>query len=155
MKNLIKLGGIPEEQKMIAIIRISGKVKIKKEIEETLSRLRLRRKYVCVLVSEKDKVKIGMLKKVKDYVAFGGIEKGILVRLIEKRGKRVDKKPIKQPEKIVGELLKGKKLEEVGLKPFFRLHPPRGGLKSSKKQFPRGVLGNHGKEINKLIERML
>ena len=48
-----------------------------------------------------------------------------------------------------------KKLKEIGLKPFFRLHPPRGGLKSSKKQFPRGVLGNHKQEINKLIEKML
>lgn len=140
---------------MIAIIRIKGKVKIREKIEETLSRLRLRRKYVCVLINEKDKVKLGMLKKIKDYVAFGEINKGTLIRLIEKRGKRIDKKQIKEPEKIVEEIEKGKKMEEVGLKPFFRLHPPRGGLKSSKKQFPRGVLGNHGKEINKLIERML
>lgn len=140
---------------MIAIIRIKGKVKIREKIEETLSRLRLRRKYVCVLINEKDKVKLGMLKKIKDYVAFGEINKGTLIRLIEKRGKRRDKKQIKEPEKIVEEIEKGKKMEEVGLKPFFRLHPPRGGLKSSKKQFPRGVLGNHGKEINKLIERML
>ena len=42
---------------MIAIIRISGKVKIRQELEETLSRLRLRRKYVCVLLDEKEKVK--------------------------------------------------------------------------------------------------
>lgn len=140
---------------MIAIIRIKGKVKIRKEIEETLSRLRLGRKYVCVLVDEKDKIKLGMLKKIKDYAAYGEIEKGMLIRLIEKRGKRVDKKEIKEPEKVAEEILKGKKLEEAGLKPFFRLHPPRKGLKSSKKQFPRGVLGNHKQEINKLIERML
>jgi len=140
---------------MIAVIRIAGQVKIKKEIEETLSRLRMRRKYVCILINEKDKVKIGMLKKVRYYVAYGEIEKPILIRLIEKRGKRIDKKEIKEPEKIAEEILGGKKLKDLGLKPFFRLHPPRKGLKSSKKQFPRGVLGDHKQEINKLIERML
>lgn len=140
---------------MIAIIRIRGQVKLRENIKETLSRLRLRKKYVCVLIDEKDKVKLGMLKRVKDNVAFGEIDKGTLIRLIEKRGKRIDKKPIKEPEKVAEEILKGKKLKELGLKPFFRLHPPRGGLKSSKKQFPRGVLGNHKQEINKLIEKML
>jgi len=140
---------------MIAIIRIEGKVKLKQDIEETLSRLRLKNKFSCTLIEEKNKVKMGMLKKVKDSAAFGEIENGTLIRLIEKRGKRIDKKEIKEPEKITNEILNGKELEEIGLMPFFRLHPPRGGLKSSKKQFPRGVLGNHGKEINKLIERML
>ena len=140
---------------MIAIIRITGQVKVKGKIEETLSRLRLGRKYVCVLIDEKDKIKLGMLKKIKFYVAYGEIEKGMLIRLIEKRGKRTDKKEIKEPEKIAEEILNKKKLEDLGLKPFFRLHPPRKGLKSSKKQFPRGVLGDHKQEINKLIERML
>lgn len=139
---------------MIAIIRIAGKVKIKKKVEETLSRLRLKRKYVCVLINKEDKVKMGMLKKVKDHVSYGEIEKGVLIRLIEKRGKREDKGKIENAEKIVAGIEKGKKLDEEGLKPFFRLHPPRGGLKSSRKHFPRGVLGKN-KEINKLIERML
>jgi len=139
---------------MIAVIRITGQVKIKTEVAETLSRLRMRKKYVCVLIDEKDKVKMGMMKKIRDYVAFGKIEKGMLIRLIEKRGKRTDKKEIKEPEKIAEEIEKGKKIPDY-LKPFFRLHPPRGGLKSSKKHYPRGVLGDHKQDINKLIERML
>jgi len=140
---------------MIVIIRIRGKVKLNKDVEETLSRLRIKRKYTCVIIDEKDETLVGMLKKVRNCVAYGEIEKGALTRLIEKRGKNIDKSPIKNPEKIAEELEKGKKLSESGLKPFFRLQPPRGGLKSSKKHFPKGVLGNHGKEINKLIERML
>ena len=140
---------------MIAIIRIRGKVKLNEKAEETLSRLRLRRKYVCVIIDNKDDSLTGMLEKIRNFVAYGEIEKGTLTRLIEKRGKRIDKGEIKDSEKIAEEIGKGKKLSELGLKPFFRLHPPRGGLKSSKKHFPRGVLGNHGKEINKLIERML
>ena len=141
--------------KMITIIRIAGKVKIKKEIEETLSRLKLRRKYVCVFIDEKKPEITGMLEKVQNHVAFGNIDKATLIRLIEKRGQKVEKSKTISAEKVAAGMLEGKKPEELGIKPFFRLHPPRGGLKSSKKQFPRGVLGNHGEKINKLIERML
>jgi hypothetical protein len=42
----------------------------------------------------------------------------------------------------------------MGIKPFFRLHPPRKGI-NSKIQYPKGVLGNNKEDINKLIERML
>jgi large subunit ribosomal protein L30 len=139
---------------MIAIIRISGKVKVKEQSEETLFRLGLRKKYTCILINEKDAVRIGMLKQIRDYVGYGNIEKGVLIKLIEKRGQRTDKKEIKDAEKIAMELEKGKSLEEQGLKSFFRLHPPRGGLKSSKKYFPKGALGKN-EEINKLIEKML
>jgi len=142
---------------MIVIIRIHGKVNIKREIEETLKRLRLGRKYACSLISEKDKSKMGMLKKVVSFVAFGEIEKSVLMRLIEKRGKILGENKSKKIDagKIAEEILNGGRPEKFGIKPFFRLHSPRGGIKSSRKQFPKGVLGNHKKEINKLIEKML
>ena len=139
---------------MIIVIRISGKVKINKKIQETLHRLCLRRKYASTLIKEKDDIRIGMLKKVKSYVSYGTIEKGMLIRLIENRGKRKDKKEITNPEKLADELEKNKTMEEAGLKPFFRLHPPRKGIKNTKLSFPRGVLGNN-KEINQLVEKML
>jgi len=113
---------------MIAIIRIAGKVKVRKDIEETLHRLRLRRKYACVVIDENRPEIMGMLRKVRNYVAYGKISEEMLKELRKKRGK------------------KGKV--------FFRLHPPRGGIKS-KEHFPRGVLGDHGDKINELIKRML
>jgi len=140
---------------MIVVIRITGKINLKTEIKETLIRLRLGKKYTCTIINEKDKIKVGMLKKVKDYVAYGELNKPVLLRLIEKRGKREDKKQIKDIEKIAEALEKGEKFESLGLKGYFRLHPPRGGLKSSRRHFPQGVLGNNKQEINKLIERML
>ena len=66
----------------------------------------------------------------------------------------MDKKKKMDPKKIVEELKKGKTYKELNLKPFFRLHPPRKGIKS-KVQFPKGVLGNHKEKINELVERML
>ncbi len=138
---------------MICVIRIRGKVNVDKEVEETLSRLRLRRKYSCIVINP-NKEQAGMIKKMRNFTAFGEISKSALEKLIEKRGQVIDKKKKIDAKKIVEELEKGKKPSDLNIKPFFRLHPPRGGIKS-KIHFPRGVLGNHGSEINKLIERML
>lgn len=120
-----------EDKKMIAIIRISGMVKVPKDIENALYRLRLRRKYSCVVVKSTKSI-LGMIKKIKYYVAYGKIDKETYDKLIKVRGEKTDGK----------------------LKLFFRLHPPRKGIKS-KLQYPKGVLGNNKKDINKLIERML
>jgi len=139
---------------MMAVIRIKGQVKIRAKIEETLFRLGLRKKFSCILINEKNKVQTGMLNKIRDFVAFGEIDKGTLIRLIENRAQPIGNKKI-NAEKTASEILSGKKLQDLGIKPFFRLHPPRGGLKSSKEKFPKGVLGNHKQEINKLIEKML
>ena len=95
-----------------------------------------------------------MIKKLRSFVAFGEINDETLGELIEKRGKLIDKTKKTDLKKIAGELKKGKKYEELNLKPFFRLHPPRGGIKS-KVHFPKGVLGNNKEKINKLVERML
>ena len=119
---------------MIAVLRIHGQVKIKKEIKETLDRLRLRRKFACVLIDEKDNVKMGMVKKVTDYVVYGPTDDKLIKDIETKRGKK-DK--------------------DGKLKPFFRLHPPIGGFKKSTRiSYPKGILGKN-KEITKLIEKML
>lgn len=117
-----------------AIIRIKGMVGVRGDIEETLDRLRLRRKYACVVLELTPETE-GMLKKIKDFVAYGEINNETYKELVSKRGK---------------------KDTEGKLKPFFRLHPPRGGI-DSKKHYgvDKGVLGNNKEDINKLILRML
>jgi len=131
---------------MIAIVRIVGKVGTEKDVEETLSRLRLRKKYTCVVISE-TKEKLGMVNKLEHFVAYGKIDDKFFKKIIDKRGKKIDK-----TKKI--EEVKELKFEKANLKPFFRLHPPRGGI-NTKMHFPKGVLGNHKDKINELIERML
>jgi len=115
---------------MKAIIRISGGIGLKKEIKETLNRLRLRKKYSCIIIKKPTKTQLGMINKVRDFVAFGEINSEIHKKLLEKR--------------------------KTKIKNFFRLHPPRKGIES-KKHFGvgKGVLGDHQDKINKLIERML
>ena len=138
---------------MICIIRITGNVGLRKDVAETLNRLRLRRKYSCVVINEK-KENLGMIKKVKDLVAFGEIKDSVFEKLIEVRGKSVDRTKKIDAKKIIELLKKGKKYDELNLKPFFRLHPPRKGI-NTKVHFPKGVLGDHKEKINELVERML
>ncbi len=117
---------------MIAVIRIKGDVKIRAHIRETLQRLGLKKKYSCIILEKPKPVEIGMIDKLRDFVAFGEINAETYKKLVEARGKFTKSKT------------------------HFRLHPPRGGIES-KKHFGvgKGVLGNHGKDINKLLERML
>lgn len=135
---------------MKAIIRIKGLIGVPKVVKETLERLRLRKKYTCIVVKE-TKETLGMLKKIRNYVAYGDIDKKTLVELIEKRGKSIVGKKI-DAEKLASEIEEGKKIKEI--KPYFRLHPPRKGIKS-KIHFPKGVLGDNKEKINDLIKRML
>jgi len=141
-----------EKNKLIIVIRIAGEVKIKKDIESTLYNLRLRRKYSAVLVNN-EKELLGMIEKVKYFVAYGEINKEVLAKLIKARAKKIDKKNF-NAEEIAEKLIEGENLKKLGFKPFFRLHPPRKGIKS-KIQYPKGVLGNNKENINKLVERML
>lgn len=138
---------------MILVIRISGMVEIPQSVQYSLDRMRLRQKYAAVLVHDTPETR-KLLEKVRNFVAFGTIGEHALEQLLNTRGERFDKKKI-DAKKVVAELAK-KDLQELGVKPFFRLHPPRKGIES-KKHFGtgKGVLGDHGEHIHKLMERML
>ena len=116
---------------MIAIIRIKGQVKVRGDFLETMERMNLKKKYSCIVLDKPTKEQLGMLKKVENFVAYGEISPEVYKKLVEARGQK-DKKNI------------------------FRLHPPRRGI-DAKLHFgvKKGVLGNNGKEIDKLVERML
>lgn len=140
---------------MIAVIRISGDVKISEKIRESLNRLRLRRKYSCVLVKPTEN-NLKLLRKIRDYVAYGSIDKETLKQLIKSRAKSINPEKKINSEEIISSLEKSSLLK-LGIKPFFRLHPPRKGI-DSKKHFgttKKAVLGDNKEKINDLIRRML
>ncbi|HKZ33990.1 MAG TPA: uL30 family ribosomal protein [Candidatus Nanoarchaeia archaeon] len=139
---------------MICVIRIHGRVGVDRKVKETLERLRLGKKYTCVVIANPNKEQVGMIKKVRDFVASGDMKKDVFEKLIDKRGRKIDKKKSIDSKKVVEELEKGKIYESLNLKPFFRLHPPRGGI-NSKLHFPKGVLGDNKEKINDLVLRML
>jgi large subunit ribosomal protein L30 len=136
---------------MILILRVAGKAAIKSSIEETLRRLNIHRKLACTLISREDEVKCGMLRLVRDYVAYSEVSDDLAKEIIAKRGQSIDGKPVKDSAKALDSIKKGK----WTIKKFFRLHPPRGGFKKSTKlHAPKGVLGEN-KDLDKLILRML
>ena len=152
---------------MLAVIRVRGRTGIRKEIEDTLQMLRLKRINHCVLVPETPEY-LGMLKKAKDFITWGRINKETLVKLLKKRlrmlgDRKVDEESLKEItdfesfEDFADTLMKGKvKLKDFKkLKPIFRLNPPRHGYKAIRLPYPKGDLGNRGEKINELIERML
>ncbi len=122
----------------IAIVRIRGGIRVSDKINDTLDMLRLYRQNYCV-VYEKTPSVTGMLRKVKDYVAWGEIDDDTVKMLLEKRGEPHpdDKKKVKS---------------------FFRLSPPKGGFekKGIKKAYKEGgALGYRGAKIKDLILRMI
>ncbi|MBI3034514.1 uL30 family ribosomal protein [Candidatus Woesearchaeota archaeon] len=66
--------------KKIAIIRVRGPVNASSEINDTFRMLKLYRRNYCTIIDSKPE-SLGMLKKVKDYVAWGELEPGFAEKL--------------------------------------------------------------------------
>ncbi len=127
---------------MIAAIRLRGRVKTNKKIEDTLKMLKLKNVHNCRILPEEKSHK-GMLEKVEGYITWGEINQETLEELIEKKEKE-------KPEDM-------EKIKEEGIDKVFKLHPPKGGYKGSKKQpcSKGGELGYRGEDINQLIKKMI
>jgi large subunit ribosomal protein L30 len=152
---------------MIAAIRVRGRTGIKGKIEDTLKMLHLTRINHAVILPDNPSYH-GMLVKSKDYITWGEIDQETLTQLIEKRGrlpgnKKVTPEELKEKGKYTSALelsqaiIQDKtQLEDAGLKPVFRLHPPRKGYRDIKKSFQEGgTLGYRGEEITALIKKMI
>jgi len=137
------------ENKLLAVVRVRGRVGVRQSISETLKRLNL--KYVNNLaVIYGSKSNIGMIRKCNDYVTYGEISQDVLGNLLEGKGLKADSQDVKQ-------LAEGKKsfISVVG-SASLRMHPPRRGYESTKLGYSAGgALGYRGSDINELIKRMI
>ena len=153
---------------VFAVVRVRGTVNIKPDIKRTLQLLQLTRINHCVLVKENANMK-GMLQVAKDYVTWGEVDKDHLSKLIHTRGKLAGDKELTEEyiksatshnsiEKLSQEIIDNKfKYKDIpDVKPIFQLNPPKKGYEGIKRSFAnKGALGYRGKEINKLIGRMI
>lgn len=131
--------------KLIAVVRVRGRVNVRNDITETLNRLHLPRPNNCIVLKMSGSYN-GMLNKCSNYVAYGEVEQPVLEKLLEKGG------DIKASE------LMGKEFDMKKLKDHlpFRLKPPRRGYKNVKLSYKQGgTLGYMGADINKLLKRMV
>mgnify|MGYP006296330125 CR=1 FL=1 len=141
------------EEKLIAVIRIHGRVGLDKNIKETLKRIKLDKKYSCIILKP-NKEQAGMIEKVRDFVAFGEVTNETIKKVVEARGKSLKKDKKVDIKKVLEAISNGKKPSEAGIRDVFRMHPPRKGI-NAKLHFPKGVLGNNKDKINNLLLRML
>jgi large subunit ribosomal protein L30 len=155
-------------QKSILAIRIRGGVNASTRVEDTLKMLRLEKNMASTLLDDRPSY-MGMLQHAKDYLTWGEPTIETIQLLLGKRGKLAGNNPIDENTlKGLGfdsfnALAKALHSTEVefhklkGIKPFFRLHPPKKGFKRSVKRpyKSKGELGDRGEKINELAKRMV
>ncbi|ODS39312.1 MAG: 50S ribosomal protein L30 [Candidatus Altiarchaeales archaeon WOR_SM1_86-2] len=158
------------EKGRIAVVRVRGRVNIRKPIADTLKLLNLTRVNHCVVVPNTPQY-TGMVNKAKDYITWGEINPDTAIKLLQKRArldgnKRLDDEYLAKNTryKSIDEFAKAfinldAELKEVPeLKPVFRLRPPKKGYERAgiKKPFSvGGALGYRKDEINDLLGKMI
>ena len=149
-----------------AVVRVRGSVNVNPKIKETMKLMKLSRVNHCVIIPENETY-TGMLNIIKDYVTWGEIDSETTELLLESSGKSsgnsaFSKEHLKETTfKTMKALAKGLTEGKVvmrdvpGLKPLFRLHPPRKGYEGIKRSFKvGGALGYRSDKINVLLRRM-
>jgi large subunit ribosomal protein L30 len=148
------------------VVRIKGTVNIPAWAKMTLDGLNLDRRFRATVVPDSPEY-VGMLKKVKDIVAWTKADSGIVKELLEKRGRKTGYKPLtkadlpkeyKSIDDFAAAIAENKvSMSKIdGIKPWFALGPPRGGFKrKTKTQYTQhGVLGDDS-ELVEIVKRML
>ena len=148
------------------VVRIKGTVNIPYWANTTLDNLNLDKKFRATIIPENPET-LGMLRKIKEVVAWVSIDAHIVREILEKKGRMDGFKPLKESDipkeyKSIDDLASAiadnritlSKLERI--KPWFALSPPKGGFKrKTKTQYSqKGVLGEN-KELIEIVKRML
>ena len=152
------------------VIRVRSDRGVKPKIRDTMSMLNLTKVNHAVLVPDTPAY-AGMLQKAKDYVTWGEVGADTISDLISQRGRMIGDKPITNAVinsgsefSTINALSKAiasgdaRTNDVEGMKPVFRLHPPRGakGWGGIKRSFSTGgALGFRGEAISDLVERMI
>jgi large subunit ribosomal protein L30 len=150
------------------IIRLRGTQNLNPKTKDTLKYMRLNRINHAVVLP-RNETTVGMLQVAKDYVTWGEVDAATLAAVIKSRGRLVGDNPLtdahvarhtpfKTIDALAAAIVEGKFLYKdiPEVKPLFRLHPAKQGLEGIKRSVQNGgALGYRGKEINKLLGRML
>ena len=148
------------------VVRIKGQADVPYWASRTLELLNLEKKFRATIVPARNNT-LGMLNKIKHYVAWTEANVEMVHELLDKRGHTTGYRKInaenmpngydtidKLAESIAtGDVSMGK-IEK--LKPWFALAPPRYGFKRSTKRLhtQRGTLG-HNVDLGELVKRMM
>ncbi|SNZ06889.1 large subunit ribosomal protein L30 [Natronoarchaeum philippinense] len=151
-----------------AVVQLRSEVNMEGGVEDTLSMLNLSRINHCTLVPETDAY-TGMVHKVNDHVAHGEPSQDVVETLLAKRAEPLegdadiddewvaDNTDYDDISDLAAALLDEEtKLQDEGLSPVLRLHPPRSGHEGLKHPTKEGgQLGKHtSEEIDDLLTAM-
>ncbi|HYA21780.1 MAG TPA: 50S ribosomal protein L30 [Thermoproteota archaeon] len=155
---------------LLLVVRIRGTLNVRKDMKGALESLRLGRVHTATLHRNEPSVK-GALQAIKDFVAWGEIDEETLTKLLQKRARLAGNKHVESEylKKHLGVSdfsglakslmsLKADFSALPGVKPYFRLHPPRKGYHVKLERSRRGktsISGYLGKQINELVNRMI
>ena len=156
-----------ERSKRYAIIRVRGVNNTRRTVNATCKLMNIAKIHNLSFVDDRISYK-GMLQKAKDTITWGEVDADMVEKVLSKWGKLPGDKPltdskIRESTKYssINEFAKAfvdlkAELKDIpGLKPFFRLHPPRKGYEATKLPYSiGGSLGYRGESINNLIKRM-
>lgn len=153
---------------MKAVVQLRGEVNQNQEVRDTLEMLNLGRVNHATFVPDTDAYR-GMVNKVNDWVAHGEPAEDTVALLLERRAQPAEG-AADVADEWVGEntdydgvdalasalVDEETTLQEQGLSPTLRLHPPRGGHDGVKHPTTEGgQLGPHSdEEIDALLEAM-
>ncbi|WP_181685436.1 50S ribosomal protein L30 [Halorhabdus salina] len=153
---------------MQAIVQLRGEVDVSQDIVDTLEMLNLGRVNHATLVPETDTYR-GMITKVNDVVAYGEPSAETVELLLERRAEPAEGEGDIDDDWVgwntnyddlsaLAEALLEEEttLQEAGLSPTLRLHPPRKGHDGIKHPVKEGgELGKHDTDgIDGLLEAM-
>lgn len=131
-----------------AVVRVRGGIHAEVSLKETMRHLHLTRQNHVVLLPEREEL-LGMIHKVQGYVTWGPVNPATVEALLRARaftedGQKLDASKVPASSgakdlKGLSELVaKQGSLGVPGIKPLFRLHPPKGGWRSTKKPYTLG-----------------
>ena len=152
---------------LLLVLNLHGAINSPGPIRKALAEMKVIRRYTASVVTD-DPTTVGMLRLCKDYLAWAKVDEPLLSSLLKKRGMVSETRSLddaslkamgfKKHDELAAMMLKeGKRLSAVdGVRPFFKLAPPKGGFKRSmRRQYSeRGILGNNPK-LGEIVERMV
>ena len=153
---------------MHALVQIRGDVNMDTDIHDTLKMLNIHHVNHCTFVPDTDTYN-GMVTKVNDFVAFGEPSQDTVELLLETRAEPAEGDADVDDEWVAENtefddieglawslIAEETTLQEQGLSPTLRLHPPRGGHDGIKHPTKEGgELGRRDTEgIDTLLEAM-
>jgi len=153
---------------MRALVQVRGEVNMDGDIRDTLEMLNLGRVNHATFVPEEPTYE-GMITKVNDYVAHGEPSEETVALLVRERAEPDEGDADVDDDWVTanteydsvdglaeGLLAEETTLQDAGLSPTLRLHPPRGGHKGVKQPTATGgQIGVHSTDhLDSLLEAM-